>query len=178
MEFSYTTTMCWIRRKNAGDQMSQLACCTVKAQSCACLFQSLDVAYIVHHQKDATHSALYDNDQLISLALYSLNTILKLYSIFVVCRRLISRFRCGCHGLHVDTGCFHSQSLIGCADLHLVRLSITFCLTAQRILKSETHGRPQTVACLINSNNSTVVEKYLGTCFSHKFVLEHDSISV
>ena len=94
---------------------------TQSRHSCACLFQSLDVANIVHHQKHATCSALYDNDQLISLALYSLNTI------FVVSRRLISRFRCGCHGLHVENGCFHSQRLIGCANQNLLRLSITFC---------------------------------------------------
>ena len=36
----------------------------------SCPFQTLDVANIVHHQKEAADSALNGNDQLSSLALY------------------------------------------------------------------------------------------------------------
>ena len=82
-----------------------------------CLFGNLDVADIVHHQKEATQSALYDNGQLSSLALYKTLQPEYEYAQYlssVICfssRRLISRFRCGCHGLHVDTGRFDSQKL-------------------------------------------------------------------
>ena len=115
------------------------------------LFEILDVASIVHHQKEATHSALYDNDQLSSLALEkNLQPEYKYaqHVSFVTCfssRRLISRFRCGCHELDVDTRRFRSQQLaredgsVMCPDLHLSRMCITFCLNAQRILTSEAH---------------------------------------
>ena len=36
----------------------------------SCLFEILHVANILHHQKEATHSALYYNDQLSSPALH------------------------------------------------------------------------------------------------------------
>ena len=76
-----------------------------------CLFQNLDVADVVHHQKEAIQSALYTNDQLSSLALYKTlqpDYEYAQYLSSVICfssRRLVSRFRCGCHGLHVDTVC-------------------------------------------------------------------------
>ena len=72
------------------------------------IFRNLDVADIVHHQKQATQSALYINDQLSSLALYKTWQPEYEYAQYlssVNCfssriRRLISRSRCGCHGLH------------------------------------------------------------------------------
>ena len=143
----------------------------------------------------ATQSALYVNAQLSSLALYKTlqpEYEYAQYILSVICfsnRRLISccRFRCGCHGLHVDTGRFDSQklpredrachvcrssyvedehhSLFDCPEYAHIR--DTFAALSQ--------GCPHTVAFFINSNNLTVVGRYLRSCFSHtirEFVLD------
>ena len=107
----------------------------------SCLFQTLDVANIVHHhdQKEAAHSALNGNDQLSSLALYkSSHSVLSIWLLYIY---LIYQQ----HYFFVT--CFIHKSLLGkiyrvyigsvmCADL---RMSITCCLTAQHILTSDTH---------------------------------------
>ena len=69
-------------------------------------------------------------------------------------RRLVSRFRCGCHGLHVDSGQFkpiaqrvdrEQRFCLVCAsdtaaeDDHM---NITVCLTALRIVQSGTGLQP------------------------------------
>ena len=93
--------------------MSQLSCYTATTPICA----TLQVADIVHSQQEATQLALYNTDKLKFLALY--NTLQPRHAYVqyfssVICfssRGLISSFRCGCHGLHVGTGCLNSQKL-------------------------------------------------------------------
>ena len=81
-------------------------------------------------------------------------------------RRLVSRFRCGCHGLHVDTGQFKPVEEIGsCAFVLFVPLTqqktnITLCLTALHIVQSGTGLLPfsgdQPLPCLLSSLYMTI----------------------
>ena len=57
IEFSYRTTMCWICRKSAGDQFANISAFLATQPGHSCLFEILDGANIVYHQKEATHSA-------------------------------------------------------------------------------------------------------------------------
>ena len=74
-----------------------------------CVFQNLDVSAILDNLKEAHRSALLASDGSTvkfhnSLQLeYNCAAYLSSVQSFDS-RRLISRFRCGCHGLHVDTG--------------------------------------------------------------------------
>ena len=112
----------------------------------------------------------------------------------VICfssRRLISRFRCGCHGLHVDTGRFDSQKLpredrvchvcqsSSVEDEHHFLFDCSVYAHIRDTFADLFQGCPHTVASFINNNNPTVLGRYLRNCFSHRqFVLEHDSISM
>ena len=100
-------------------------------------------------------------------------------------------------GLQVDTGRFHSQKLVSEDRVcHVCRSSSVTSVTST--VEDEHHFLfecpaythitvvfaalfqvcPHTISSLINSNNPTVMGRYLRTCFSHRqFVLEHDSIS-
>ena len=61
-------------------------------------------------------------------------------------RTLVSRFRCGCHGLHVDTGQFkpvaqrvdRSTAFVLSVLLTQQRMNFTLCLTALHIAQSGT----------------------------------------
>ena len=81
------------------------------------VFQALDVTAIVDGQKESHQAAFLSNQDLTSLTLYrSLQPDYQYahYLSDVQCfanRRLISRFRCGCHGLRVDTGRFGAVRL-------------------------------------------------------------------
>lgn len=76
------------------------------------VFQYLDVSAIMDGLREAHQSTFYTRDDLSSLVLYRslqpdycyanyLSSVNCFYN-----KKLISRFRCGCHGLHVDTGRF------------------------------------------------------------------------
>ena len=108
-------------------------------------------------------------------------------------RRLSSRFRCGCHGLHVDTGRLGSQKLpredrvchacqsSSVEDEHHFLFDCPVYAHTRDTFATLFQGCSHTVAFFIYNNNRTVVGRYLRirTCFSHRqFVLEHDSISV
>ena len=80
--------MCWVRRKNAGDQMSQLFLLhsqgTLRRDHVFLRLRMWQI-YIVHHQKEATQSALYINYQLSSLALYKTLQPERKFSSFNAC---------------------------------------------------------------------------------------------
>lgn len=62
----------------------------------------MNVSATVEGQKEAVRSAFHSNDHLSSLVLSTGMRTVNCFS----SRRLISRFRCGSHGLSVDTGSF------------------------------------------------------------------------
>ena len=81
-------------------------------------------------------------------------------------RRLVSRFRCGCHGLHVDTGNFNLLDIkyLGNSVLvlfvaltqQILKMSITLFFTALHIPQSEIVFLPfsgdQPRLCLLSSD--------------------------
>ena len=89
-------------------------------------------------------------------------------------RRLINRFRCGCHGLHVDTGRFVNTP----RDDRVCEVCKSGCVENEHhFLSAYAHIRYshatlfhgiQTVSSVINSNNSCLLGCYLRQCFEHR----------
>ena len=111
---------------------------------------------IIERQKEAYLSAFINNEALSTLVLYrSLQPEYRYAHYLSVVqsfpnRRLISRFRCGCHGLHVDTAVLSTPlGMIECvksASQDVVRTSIIFCLIVQPTLTSGTVMPPLSMA--------------------------------
>ena len=90
---------------------------------------------------------------------------------------LISRFRCGCHGLHDDTGRFvntpRDDTVCEVCKSGCVRNEHHFlfdCPAYAHIQYSHAtlfHGI-QTVSSVINSNNFCLLGRYLRQCFEHR----------
>ena len=147
------------------------------------VFQSLDVTDIIEHQKEAYLSAFINNEALSTLVLYrSLQPEYRYAHYLSVVqsfpnRRLISRFRCGCHGLHVDTGRFVNTPRddrvcevckSGCVENE--HHFLFDCPAYAHIRYSHAtlfHGI-QTVSSVINSNNPCLLGHYLRQCFEHR----------
>ncbi len=97
-------------------------------------------------------------------------------------RRLISRFRCGCHGLHVDTGRFGKDSehrsredrvcLVCMSGSVEDELHFLFdCPAYSHILQQYSHLCHQassSVAAFLATNQPYVVGSYLKTCFAQR----------
>ena len=138
---------------------------------------------IIERQKEAYLSAFINNEALSTLVLYrSLQPEYRYAHYLSVVqsfpnRRLISRFRCGCHGLHVDTGRFVNNPRddrvcevckSGCVENE--HHFLFDCLAYAHIRYSHAtlfHGI-QTVSSVMNSNNSCLLGCYLRQCFEHR----------
>ena len=147
------------------------------------VFQRLDVTDIIERQKEAYLFAFIYNEALSTLVLYrSLQPEYRHAHYLSVVqsfpnRRLSSRFRCGCHGLHVDTGRFVTTPRddrvcevckSGCVENE--HHFLFDCPAYAHIRYSHAtlfHGM-QTVSSVINSNNSCLLGRYLRQRFEHR----------
>ncbi len=97
-------------------------------------------------------------------------------------RRLISRFRCGCHGLHVDTACFGKDSEHRSREdrVCLVCMSgsvedehhfLSDCPAYNHIRQQYSHlfhSASPSVAASLATDQPNVVGSYLKTCFAQR----------
>ena len=92
-------------------------------------------------------------------------------------RKLISRFRCGCHGLHVDTGrLLPLTQQVPREQRHCVFLHIILCLIALHIVPSgtdsQTYFGAQPLHCLLFTlHDPKVIARFLRECFGHRNTL-------
>ena len=147
------------------------------------VFQSLDVTDIIERQKEAYLSAFINSEALSTLVLYrSLQPEYRYAHYLSVVqsfpnRRLISRFRCGCHGLRVDTGRFVNTPRddrvcevckSGCVENEHHFLFDCPAYAHIRYSHATLFQGIQTVSSVINSNNPCLLGRYHGQCFEHR----------
>ena len=97
-------------------------------------------------------------------------------------RRLVSRFRCGCHGLHVDTGHFefvaqrvdrgHRFCLVCASDTaederHFVFDCTAYCSIRDRFTINFWEPAP-TLSSFFTLHDHRVIAKFLHKCFAHR----------
>lgn len=151
-------------------------------------FTNLDVSTIVNGLKEGCQSALYADDEHSSLALYKnlqpeykyaqyLSSVQSFHN-----RKLISRFRCGCHGLHVDTGRFGQGAQKLAREDRVCQLSCStsvedehhFLFDCPAYMHIRDKHAPlfqaatPSVALFVNNSDSNAVGRYLRKCFIHK----------
>ena len=100
-------------------------------------------------------------------------------------RRLVSRFRCGCHGLHVDTGNFkpggqkvpreHRLCLVCGSDTaedehHFVFDCPAYCSIRDRFT-AIFWGPAPTLSSFFTLHDPRVIAKFLHECFTHRSML-------
>ena len=146
------------------------------------VFESLIVTDIIQRQKAAYLSAFLNNEALSTLVLYRSDYRYACYSSVVqsfLNRRLISRFRCGCHGLQVDTGRFVNAPRddrvcevckSGCVENEHHFLFDCPAYAHIRYNHATLFHGIQTVSSVINSNNpkACLLGRYLRQCFEHR----------
>ena len=90
---------------------------------------------------------------------------------------LLSRFRCGCHGLHVDTGRFVNNPWddrvcevckSGCVESEHHFLFDCPAYAHIRYSRAILFHGIQTVFSVINSNNPCLLGRYLRQCFQYR----------
>ena len=107
-------------------------------------------------------------------------------------RRLVSRFRCGCHGLHVDTGNFKPAE-------QKVDMEQRFCLVCGSDTAEDAHhflfdcpayravrdrftaifwGPAPTVSSFFILHGPRVIAKFFHECFAHKSMLLEGTLGV
>ena len=147
-----------------------------------------DVPTIVDGLKERYQSALYADDEHSSLALYKslhpeykyaqyLSSVQRFYN-----RKLISRFRCGCHGLHVDTGRFGQGAQKLAREDRVCQVCCSISVEDERHFLFDCpayiHIRDKhaplfqaatpSVASFVNNSDSNAVGRYLRQCFIHR----------
>ena len=147
------------------------------------VFRSLDVTAIIERQKEAYLSAFLSNETLSTLVLYrSLQPEYghAHYLSAVQCfpnRRLMSRFRCGCQGLHIDTGRFVNTP----RDDRVCEVCKSECVENEhhflfdcpayahiRYNHAKLFHGIQTVSAVVNNDNPCLLGRYLRQCFEHR----------
>ena len=100
-----------------------------------------------------------------------------IYLLFSVSPRLMSRFRCGCHGLHIDTGRFVNTP----RDDRVCEVCKSECVENEHHFLFDCpayahirynhatlfHGI-QTVSAVVNNDNPCLLGRYLRQCFEHR----------
>lgn len=148
------------------------------------VFHNLDVAAIIDGQNEAYLSDFLSNQVLSTLSLYRSLQPEYVYARYLSTvqsfpnRRLISRFRCGCHGLHVDAGRFTQIP----REDRVCEVCNSLCVEDEhRFLfdcPAYAHTRGghatlfqsliQTVASVVNTDDPSLLGRYLSQCFDHR----------
>ena len=107
-------------------------------------------------------------------------------------RRLVSRFRCGCHGLHVDTGqfkpveqrvdrelrfCFVCATDIAEGEYHFVFECPAYCSIRDRFT-AIFWGPAPTLSSFFTLHDHRVIAKFLQEWFAHRFLLLEGALGV
>ena len=148
------------------------------------VFQDLDVSAIVDSQKELYQSAFLSNQDLSSLSLYRSLQPDYQYASYLsdvqsfASRRLISRFRCGCHGLRVDTGRFGAVRLAredrlcevcNSASVEDEEHFLFECPVYASIRHTHSalfQDQFPTIASVVNTDSPSLLGHYLKQCFS------------
>lgn len=106
--------------------------------------------------------------------------------------RLVSRFRCGCHGLHVDTGRFKAvgqkvdreqRFCLVCAsgtaedEHHFLFDCPAYCSIRDRLTAIFWRPAP-TMSSFFALHDPRVIAKFLHECFAHRSMLLEDVLGV